>query len=70
MQGSGITAIYKRYNNYTRQQLSLPRYRQPDTVNNYDYYNVTIMYPVKSGIFNIEKMCSFSSIVSVIKETG
>ena len=32
--------------------------------------NVTIMYPVKSGIFNIEKMCSFSSIVSVIKETG
>ncbi len=25
-----------------------------DTVNEHDYFNITIMYPVKSGIFNIK----------------
>ena len=39
-----------------------------DTVTEYDYFNITVLYPVKSGIFNIEKICSYSSIVAVPKE--
>ncbi len=61
---------YHKINNLAMQYNSSIDLEYFDTVNNYDYYNVTIMYPVKSGIFNIEKMCSFSSIVSVIRETG
>ena len=61
---------YHKINNLAMQYNSSIDLEYFDTVNNYDYYNVTIMYPVKSGIFNIKKMCSFSSIVSVIKEAG
>ena len=40
-----------------------------DTVNEHDYFNITIMYPVKSGIFNIQKDCTYNSIVSVRGES-
>ncbi len=36
-----------------------------DTVNDNDYFNVNIRYPVNSGIFNIKKICSYNSIVAV-----
>ena len=37
-----------------------------DTVNEHDYFNITIMYPVKSGI---QKNCTYNSIVSVRGES-
>ena len=40
-----------------------------DTVNEHDYFNITIMYPVKSGIFKIQKDCTYNSIVSVKGES-
>lgn len=61
-------STYEKVNSLAMQYNSSIDIAYFDTVNNYDYYNITIMYPVKSGIFNIEKLCSFSSIVPVIKE--
>ena len=89
MQGSGTSAIYKRYHPYIwrKQQHTIDdntcqkintlaeQYNSTvdisyfDTVNEHDYFNITIMYPVKSGIFNIQKDCTYNSIVSVRGES-
>lgn len=62
------SSAYEKVNSLAIQYNSSVDISYFDTVSNYDYYNITIMYPVKSGIFNIEKMCSFSSIVPVVKK--
>lgn len=62
------TTTCQKVNDLASQYNSTIEVEYFDTVNDYDYFNITVLYPVKSGIFNIEKICSYSSIVAVHKE--
>lgn len=56
---------YQKVNNLADKYNSIIEITYFDTVNENDYFNVNIKYPVKSGIFNIKKMCSYNSIVAI-----
>ena len=53
-----ITSLSRQYNSTINIQYF-------DTVYNRDYYNITILYPVRSGIFHLEKICTYQSIVAI-----
>lgn len=56
---------YQKINNLARQYDSTLDINYYDSVGNRDYFNITLYYPVSSGIFNIRKICSYSSIVCI-----
>lgn len=61
------TNTYNKVNEIAKEHKAKVSVQYYDSVNDSDYYKVKVDYPITSGVFKVNKNCSYSSIVKVSK---